>query len=153
MTETRRQRGVTRGRAAGIVGLAGLVAAYARFRPSIAQVEGNSMLPTLEPGTRVLVVRLAPRRGAIVVAEHPSRRMEIVKRITAGPGDRVTFGPEQIELGPDEWWLEGDQDEWSTDSRNFGPLRRDAIRGRAFALRRKAVRASRRSASEPRQLP
>ena len=120
------------------VGLAGFAAAWGRYRPSLARVEGASMRPALEPGTVLLVLRLRPRVGSIAVAEHPSGAMEIVKRITAGPGDTVTFGPEELVLSDDEWWLEGDAGEWSTDSRRFGPLPRAAIKGRFFELPRRA---------------
>jgi hypothetical protein len=43
----------------------------------------------------------------------------MVKRITGGPGDRVG---ERL-LGVDEWWVEGDFAQASTDSRQFGPVR------------------------------
>lgn len=118
------------------VGVAGIAAAFAKFRPSVAQVEGPSMRPTLEPGAVVLVLRLRPRVGSLVEVTHPNGRLDMVKRLTSGPGDTVTFGPASLVLGPDEWWIEGDAEEWSTDSRRFGPVPGSAIRGRCFVLRR-----------------
>lgn len=123
--------------ATGMAGVVGLAGAWARFRPSLARVQGASMRPTLEPGALVLVLRLRPRVGTLVVADHPSHNgMELIKRAVAGPGESVVFGPAPLELGPDEWWLEGDASEWSTDSRRFGPVLRSAIRGRCFVLTR-----------------
>jgi type IV secretory pathway protease TraF len=45
----------------------------------------------------------------------------MVKRLTAGPGDHVS----ERTLGPDEWWVEGDFADASTDSRAFGPVHQD----------------------------
>ena len=50
----------------------------------------------------------------------------MVKRITAGPGDDVAGRVLRI----DEWFVAGDNAEWSTDSRRFGPVPRAAIVGR-----------------------
>lgn len=87
------------------------------------------MGPTLIPGDWALAV--APRglrRGHVVVVEHPARPgLEMVKRLVAMPGDTVVG---QRMLGPDEWWVEGDDAARSTDSRQFGPVRRDAIVGK-----------------------
>jgi type IV secretory pathway protease TraF len=58
--------------------------------------------------------------------EHPSRPgYEMVKRLLGVPGDRV----EGVGLGPDQFWMEGDNPRASTDSRSLGPFDRDAIRG------------------------
>ena len=64
------------------------------------------MAPTLLPGDWALTVPLRrPTMGDVVVVEHPDRPgYEMVKRITAGPGDRVG----ERALGADEWWVEGD---------------------------------------------
>ena len=86
------------------------------------RVEGVSMLPTLRPGD-MLAVRFPragePVRGQIVVAATDER--ELVKRVIAGPGERG--------LGPDEFWLEGDNVRVSSDSRARGPVPRAAILG------------------------
>jgi len=85
------------------------------------------MSPTLLPGRLVLVARgLRPRAGDIVVVEGPGD-VEMVKRVSAGPGDEAMPG---WILGPDEWLLLGDNREASTDSRGFGALRTSAIKGR-----------------------
>lgn len=88
------------------------------------------MAPTLESGDWVLAV--APgrlRRDEIVVVEHPDRTgLEMVKRILAIPGD---LAPDGRVLGRDELWVEGDSVEGSTDSRSYGPVRREHVRAKA----------------------
>jgi signal peptidase I len=100
-----------------------------RWRPFRVEVDGESMLPTLEPGEYLLAVRPgAIRAGSLVVVEHPDRPgYEIVKRMAAMQGEQVGGRV----LGPDEYWVVGDNEEGSTDSRTFGPISAAAVRGRA----------------------
>ena len=104
----------------------GVVWACVRWRPSRVAIEGGSMAPTLAPGDWALAVPLRrPRVGDVVVVEHPGRPgYEMVKRITARPGDRVG---DRL-LAVDEWWVQGDLAEASTDSRQFGPVRGDELK-------------------------
>jgi nickel-type superoxide dismutase maturation protease len=98
-----------------------------RARPFLLAIEGESMSPTLEPGD--LVVGTIPRAvgvGALVVVDHPWRPdYEMVKRVSAVPGQRVG----DMLLGRDEYWIVGDSEASSTDSRSFGPVVRDGIKG------------------------
>ncbi len=87
------------------------------------RIDGESMLPVLEPGVEVLVDRDAyraasPAPGDIVAARHPYRRdVTIVKRVEA--------------LEPDgSCRLKGDNPDASTDSRCFGIVRADRVLGR-----------------------
>lgn len=81
---------------------------------------GDSMLPTLHAGDRLLVLRPAPARiGDVVAVVDPrlaSRTM--VKRVAALGAEGVT--------------VRGDNAGASTDSRHLGPLPPSALRGRAF---------------------
>src|SRR2546428_12255914 len=87
-------------------------------------VRGESMLPALRPGERVLFDRLAyvierPRRGDVVLARHPSRPgLQMIKRVAGG--------------GPNEYVLLGDNPPGRTDNRTLGPFRRSAIVARAW---------------------
>jgi signal peptidase I len=86
------------------------------------------MTPTVRDGDLLVAIRsTAPRLGDLVVAEHPTRPgFELVKRLVAGPGDRV---PGHGALGPREVWLTGDAQDASTDSRTFGPVHDSVVRG------------------------
>jgi len=77
------------------------------------------MEPTLVGGDRILVLRRrSPRVGDIVAVgdPRPGGRL-LVKRVASVVGDQVD--------------LEGDNPLSSTDSRDFGPVDRRAIVGRA----------------------
>jgi nickel-type superoxide dismutase maturation protease len=95
-------------------------------------IEGGSMAPALAPGDWALTIPLRrPKVGDVVVVEHPGRSgYEMVKRLLAGPGDR---GGDRT-LGPDEWWIEGDFAAASTDSRQFGPVRRDRLKSKVVLI-------------------
>jgi nickel-type superoxide dismutase maturation protease len=108
-----------------------VAAAYSflRWKPCRIEVRGSSMLPSLSPGDRAIAVAASRyRRGDVVVVEHPARPgFEMVKRLVAVPGD---LSPDGRVLERDEFWIEGDQPESSTDSRSFGPVRRHHLKAR-----------------------
>ncbi len=96
-------------------------------------VHGDSMLPTLVAGDRLIVIRKrAYRPGAIVAAPDPRRpeRM-LVKRVSwHHPGGRAGL------------YLLGDNAALSTDSRQFGPVEPRLVLGQAvyrYAPRERAV--------------
>jgi nickel-type superoxide dismutase maturation protease len=127
--------------AAALVGAAAF--AFVRYRPARVAIEGVSMAPTLLPGDWVLVVTPERyERDDVVVVEHPQRPgYEVVKRIVGVPGDMVG---DRV-LGDDEYWVEGDFAQRSTDSRQFGPVPRESLKAKAVLIywpleRRRAVR-------------
>ena len=66
------------------------------------------MLPAIEPGDWLLVDPTTirwPRRGSVVVFHEPDGGALAVKRVAAGPGDRVPFAEGYLELADDEAWL------------------------------------------------
>lgn len=98
-------------------------------------VEGRSMLPAYSPGQRLVVNRFAyllrpPREGDVVVVCR-GRRLDL-KRVTAVPGDRVILQGADRVLGPDEWFVTGDNPGESTDSRHYGPVRGRDILGKVW---------------------
>jgi signal peptidase I len=116
---------------------------FLRYRPSRVAIEGPSMAPTLLPGDWALIVTPRRyRRNDVVVVEHPGRPgYEMVKRVMGTPGDRIG---ERI-LGVDEYWVEGDFAQASTDSRQFGPVTREELKAKVLLIywpldRRRAVR-------------
>ena len=108
------------------------VRALRRIRPFRVEVTGRSMEPTLRPGDCLIATRdRASTKGVLVVVEHPEHPgFEMVKRVGGVPGDRV----EGRLLGPDDYWLIGDNAAASSDSRTFGPVGARQIRG-VVALR------------------
>ncbi len=90
------------------------------------------MVPTLMPGDWALAVaRRRFRREDIVVVEHPGRPgYEMVKRITGMPSERVG----DRTLTDDEIWVEGDREDASTDSRHFGPVRREQVKAKVVLV-------------------
>jgi nickel-type superoxide dismutase maturation protease len=117
--------------AGATIGLA-IVWACLRWRPFRVEIAGASMVPTLLPGDWALAVATRSiRRGDVVVVAHPERTgYEMVKRVVGGPGDRAAGR----ELGDEEWWVEGDRADASTDSRHFGPVRRDALKAKVLLV-------------------
>ncbi|HSJ49782.1 MAG TPA: S26 family signal peptidase [Actinomycetota bacterium] len=99
-----------------------------RRRPIRVEIAGGSMRPSLEAGEWAIALRgVEIRRGDVAVVEHPGRPgFEMVKRVLAVPGD---VAPTGRTLGPDEYWVEGDAPGASTDSRTFGPVRRNHVKG------------------------
>jgi nickel-type superoxide dismutase maturation protease len=112
--------------------VAAIGVALVRWRPARIEIEGASMVPTLMPGDWALVVDgRRPRRGDVFVVEHPGRPgYEIVKRIVGLPGDRIG----DRSLAGDEYWIEGDRPDASTDSRQFGPVRREHLKARVVLI-------------------
>ena len=127
----------------------------ARFR-----VEGDSMLPSLRHGESVLVVRTRfrwnrLRRGDVAVFVSARGDGTYIKRVVGLPGEDVKIAEGMVYIdggllaedyaqgtkeaaekewfnGPDEYFLLGDNRADSNDSRAFGPVSRDSIRGRAW---------------------
>jgi nickel-type superoxide dismutase maturation protease len=101
-------------------------------------IDGPSMLPTLLPGERIVVLRAPfslrpPKKGDLIAFKHPlDPKKPLIKRVVAGPHETVTVDGQPYRLGPDEWFVLGDNPSASTDSRRFGPIRRDLIIGRAW---------------------
>ena len=102
------------------------------------------MRPSIEPGDWLLVdptIRRWPRRGTIVVIREPDSDVLAIKRVAAGPGDRVNFDEGHLILGPDEAWLLSDAADAELlaaglgqpiDSRRYGPVPLECLLGRVW---------------------
>ncbi len=133
-----------------------------RFCISSVQVSGRSMQPTLHDGERYLLNRLCylyrePLPGEVVVIRDPGHKDFAVKRIVAGPSDRVSFEaghvvvngkelketylasgtetllpqskPHLVVLGRNQYFVLGDNRNMSEDSRFYGAINRSQIVG------------------------
>lgn len=102
------------------------------------------MRPAIEPGDWLLVdptIVRWPRRGSVVVFREPDGETLAIKRVAAGPGDRVPFADGYLELEEDEAWLLSDATVEATaaaghgppvDSRRYGPVPLELLVGRAW---------------------
>jgi nickel-type superoxide dismutase maturation protease len=107
--------------AAGLIAAAAAVTAAMAARRSldVVEIRGRSMLPTLLPGDRLLIVRAAPRPGDVVVAPDPREPgRELIKRLRSVEGDSAV--------------LRGDNPAASTDARTFGSVRTGDIAWRGL---------------------
>jgi nickel-type superoxide dismutase maturation protease len=84
------------------------------------KVFGDSMLPTLKEGYEVICYLWAyhktpPKVGDLVIAK--IKHLEIIKRVML--------------VRDDEVYLKGDNEQQSTDSRNFGWINNRQVKGKA----------------------
>ncbi|HEY4690928.1 MAG TPA: signal peptidase I [Anaerolineae bacterium] len=125
-------------------------------------IRSVSMLPNLHEGQYVIVDKVSyllhsPERGDIVVLAIANQEDDLIKRIIGLPGETLSMenGVVLIDrqpidepytlpppggsfaaqtLGPDDYFVMGDNRSNSKDSRNFGPVRRESIVGRAWII-------------------
>lgn len=124
-------------------------------------VEGASMQPSFETGEWVIVDRVsyfldAPQRGDVVILDLPDQDEDLIKRVIGLPGETVEIHDEQVfvngvqidepyinappryrgswTLGPDQFFVLGDNRNNSRDSHVFGPVDRTEVIGRAWVI-------------------
>ena len=124
------------------------------------EIEGISMEPTLRPGDRLLARAdrdaVLQRDDLVIVLAPDKMGADLIKRLVGLPGDKVevrnyqlyvngvfTPPPDGVDahpgtqkaewiLGPDDYFVAGDNRERSDDSVEFGPVSRKSIVGRVF---------------------
>ncbi|MGB9661982.1 MAG: signal peptidase I [Moorellaceae bacterium] len=145
--------------------MAGILAFIIRaFLITPFYIPSRSMEPTLYPGDRILVNRLAyrfgePQRGDVVVFRYPLEPdRDYIKRVIAVGGDTVeardnkiyvngeplleTYLPPGVvysnfgplKVPPNTYFMMGDNRNISADSRVWGPLERKFIIGKAILI-------------------
>ena len=118
------------------------------------RVNGTSMVPTLEGGEIMLLNKLSKyKRYDIVVIDLKEENNDLIKRIIGLPGETVeiknnevyindellneeygfgiTYNIDKITLSDDEYFVLGDNRLVSKDSRVFGPIKEEKIKGTA----------------------
>lgn len=132
-----------------------------RFVFMLVRVKGKSMQDTLNDGEGMLALRYGLfggiRRFDVVICRYPGRKGYFVKRVIGLPGERISMaegvvyidgaaieedfpcrcalrGFEERALGPDEYFLMGDNRPSSSDSRRVGPIHRRAILARVCCV-------------------
>lgn len=126
------------------------------------RVQGVSMHPSFENAELLLTEKVSyrfspPDRGDIIVFEAPiERKADFIKRIIGIPGDTVkiaesnvyingvkldenyimgtTEGDKDVTLGENEYYVLGDNRMASSDSRVFGAIKRNTIRGKVWVV-------------------
>ena len=110
----------------------------------VAYTKGPSMIPTFNREGDVVLVNHVSRtlktleRGDVVIAVCPYEPTKLVcKRLLAMEGDECpppTRGRNQKldKVPKGHVWLQGDNLQNSTDSRNYGPVPYNLLRGRVF---------------------
>ncbi|HEV2582729.1 MAG TPA: signal peptidase I [Ktedonobacteraceae bacterium] len=134
-----------------------------RFAVQSFRVDGPSMQPGLHTDDYVLVNKAAylfsgPQRGDVIVFRYPlDTSKDLIKRIVGLPGDIVqttstdvivdgqilhepyismpfNFESHAWKLGPNQFFVMGDNRDNSLDSRTWGPLDKSYIIGKAVAV-------------------
>jgi nickel-type superoxide dismutase maturation protease len=115
---------------AGLIALTAVaLGAVLSLRPRRVAVEGASMRPSLEPGDRLVVLKLgAPHVGDVVALHDPDDPGRLlVKRVAAS--------------GQHGFVVLGDNAAQSRDSRRFGPVPASSVIGKAVYRYFPAARA------------
>ena len=127
----------------------------------LVRVKGKSMMDTLHNGDFMLALRYGLfgriRRFDVVICRYPGRKGHFVKRVVGLPGERISMeegalyvdgaevtedfplrrslrGFDERTLGPDEYFVMGDNRPCSSDSRRVGPIHRRAILARVCCV-------------------
>lgn len=111
------------------------------IRAYVAQpfiVSGLSMAPTFDDGEYLIIDELtylfrAPERGEVVVFRYPKDPTKFfIKRVINLPGETVVIQNEKYRLGSDEYFVLGDNRDMSLDSRAWGPVPEQLMKGRVL---------------------
>jgi nickel-type superoxide dismutase maturation protease len=88
-----------------------------KFGLTVARVQGESMAPSYHSGDLVLIRKSRKaKRNNIAIAHRPDKEdLLIIKRV--------------ITITNNGYWLQGDNSEYSDDSRLFGEVPKELIKG------------------------
>jgi signal peptidase I len=142
--------------------LTAIIYAAVNFATGRFRVEGDSMQPTMHPDQYVLIDKISymlgePQRGDVVVFHYPfDPQRDFIKRVIGLPGETIAIrggvvhvngqpleepyisGPPAYEntwtLGPEQYFVLGDNRNSSSDSHSWGPLDRQYLIGKAILV-------------------
>jgi len=102
-------------------------------------VAGESMAPTFGSGDYLIIDELTynflqePQKGEVVVFRYPQDPSKFfIKRIVGLPGEELVVDGVEWKMGENEYFVMGDNNRFSLDSRSWGALPRENITGRAL---------------------
>lgn len=132
-----------------------------RFVCAFAFVKGKSMMDTLNDKEIMFVLHYGlfgePQRFDVVLCRYPGRKGLFVKRVIGMPGETISMEDDVVyingepleenfarrkclraiperTLGPDEYFVMGDNRPVSTDSRRVGPILRKQMLAKSVAV-------------------
>ncbi len=97
-------------------------------------VNGSSMVPNFENGDYLIIDEISyqfrePQKGEVIVFRYPKNPSQFfIKRVAGLPGETI----DNTNLAQDEYYVLGDNTFASSDSRYWGPVKKNLIIGRAF---------------------
>jgi inner membrane protease subunit 2 len=108
---------------------------------TISNIKGRSMTPTLNPNNDqerdvVLVYKTQQvEMNDICIFKHPmNMALNLIKRVRGIQGDWCYYQNKGQTIPQGSVWFQGDESFRSLDSRDFGPVPRGLIIGKAIAI-------------------